>query len=129
MTTSSDEEWLLSLDEADPLHSEMMAYLRAVRRRGRYSPVRRILTRWACNGYLLELGRIPGNGTGDPAAVFDALAALGLLASHATPEALVEALEGLSTSTQSTRRPRLDLAEAQREIAAISASAASINFE
>lgn len=128
MSQIHEGEWAISLDDRDPLHAEILRYLRAIRTRGRYSPVRRILTRWACNGYLLELGRIPISGASDPSLVFEALAAAGLLAEHATPEALAEAL----AAPQPTIRPvraRLDIAEAQREIAAITAAAEQIDFE
>lgn len=128
MSQIREGEWAVSLDEADPLHAEMLRYLRAIRKRGRYSPVRRILTRWASNGYLLELGRIPGGGTAEPIQVFDALVAAGLLAGHATAEAVAETLSSLHTSSPQSR-PRLDLAEAQREIAAITAAAEHIDFE
>jgi hypothetical protein len=129
MLATRDAEWPLALDDADPLHQEMLAYLRAIRTRGRYSPVRRILTRWAGMGYLLELGRIPGGGAADPSAVFDALAAAGLLDVRATPETVAEALGALGGAARSASRPRLDLEEAHREIAAIAASADGIEFE
>jgi hypothetical protein len=122
-------EWIIPLDAHDPLHAEMLDYLRAVRTRGRYSPVRRILARWAANGYLLELGRIPGGSVPDTGAMFDALAAVGLLADTATPEALAEALATLTGLSASSRPARLDLAQAREEIAAIEAAAAAIDFE
>jgi hypothetical protein len=126
---SYEEEWVAVFNDGDPLHAEMLAYLRAVRTRGRNSPVRRILTRWAVNGYLLELGRIPGGGVPDAGAIFDALAAVGLLADAATPEALTEALATLAGPASSSRPARLDLAQAREEIAAIEAAAAAIDFE
>jgi hypothetical protein len=125
--TQRDEEWPLSLDEADPLHAEMLTYLRSIRTRGRYSPARRILTRWASMGYLLEVGRIPGGQVADPRSIFDALVAVGLLDRSATPEAVAEAL-GVVVDRPSGRS-RLDVVEAQEEIAAIAASAAAINFD
>lgn len=128
MTAVSTGEWPLSLDESDPLHQEMLAYLRAIRTRGRYSPVRRILTRWASMGYLMELGRIPGGRAADPLSVFDALAAAGLLDTSASPELVAEALGALGGQPAASR-PRLDIEEAQREIAAIASAAAGMDFE
>jgi len=119
----------VSFDDGDPLHEEMRAYLRAIRTRGRYSPVRRILARWAGLGYLMEVGRIPSGGVVDPEALFTALEAAGLLNATATPDALADALASLTGGHRPAGRPRLDIEEAQREIAAIMASADEIEFE
>lgn len=126
---ASADDWAVAFTEGDPLHEELQRYLRAVRKRGRYSPVPRVLARWAANGYLIDVGRLPTGGTTDAAAIFDALAATGLLAATATPEAVADALGALADAAQRPRRPRLDLAEAQREIAAIEASADGMHFE
>ncbi|MBX0328252.1 hypothetical protein K2Z83_11245 [Oscillochloris sp. ZM17-4] len=66
MTTPGDPEWILRLEADDPLQAEMITYLRAIRRRGRYSPVPRILARWATIGYLFESGRVPIARSGTP---------------------------------------------------------------
>jgi hypothetical protein len=71
MTTESESDWTLCLDGDDPVQADMITYLRAIRRRGRYSPVPRILARWATIGYLFESGRVPvvGNAAAaDPTA-------------------------------------------------------------
>ncbi len=81
MTTPGDPEWILRMDEGDPAQAEMITYLRAIRRRGRYSPVPRILARWATIGYLFESGRVPmprgdAPSAGPAAPAADALAAV-----------------------------------------------------
>jgi hypothetical protein len=125
-----EREWQVTFDDGDPLHEELQAYLRAIRVKGRYSPVRRILARWAGLGYLLEVGRIPGGIGADAAAIFDALESSGLLSIAATPDAVAEALASVAGQARpAAARPRLDIAEAQREIAAITASADAIDFE
>ena len=128
MTTMRDADWAVALTDGDPLHDEMQTYLRAVRKRGRYSPVPRILARWAANGYLIDVGRIPTGGNTDPAAIYAALVAAGLLVAQTTPEVLAEALASVA-GAPAPQRPHLDLEEARREIAAIEASAAGIAFE
>lgn len=124
-----DAEWGISLDINDPLHAEMLGYLQAIRTRGRYSPVPRILARWAANGYLLEMGRIPGGLPPDADAITHTLAVHGLLTEHATPDAVADALGTITSRAPQPRAASVDLVQVREEIAALEASAAAIDFE
>ncbi|RRR70408.1 MAG: hypothetical protein EI684_13375 [Candidatus Viridilinea halotolerans] len=124
-----DDEWIIPLSPDDPLHAEMLSYLQAIRIRGRYSPVRRILARWAANGYLLEMGRVPGGMPPDADEIMRALATMGLLADHATADAVADALGSMTRHAAPARTASGDLAQVREEIAALEASAAAIDFE
>jgi hypothetical protein len=52
----------LLIPESDPRFDEMRAYLQAARRRGRYSPIHRMVLEWALLGFRLWSGKIPIGG-------------------------------------------------------------------
>lgn len=59
MSTTETEHWYASLPLDDPRFDELRTFLASVKKRGRYSPTRRILGEYALLGFLLTTGRLP----------------------------------------------------------------------
>ncbi|NJO81862.1 MAG: hypothetical protein HC828_03165 [Blastochloris sp.] len=59
MSNTHTEDWYLSFPPDDPRFDELRTFLVAIKKRGRYSPVRRILAEYALLGFGLATGKIP----------------------------------------------------------------------
>ena len=82
-----------SLPAYDPRYSELRALLAGVQRRGKDSPVARMLGEYALLGFLMTTGRLAIQAAGEPEALVDAQQQL--LEMQAAQEHVSNALAGL----------------------------------
>ncbi len=60
---SSNNRYLVNFPEDDPRFDELRTYLNGIKRRGKHSPVPRILSEWVLLGYLFTTGKLNGGNS------------------------------------------------------------------
>lgn len=60
---SGYQRYTVQIPINDPRFDELRTVLNAVKRKGKHSPVPRMLAEWALVGYLLTTGKIPTGAT------------------------------------------------------------------